>query len=39
MDEKRIKIAENNFKNYLNERKIKKIEKFDNLIYSTYIRN
>jgi len=39
MDEKRIKIAEDNFKNYLKEGKIKKIEKFDNLIYSTYIRN
>lgn len=39
MDEKRIKVAENNFKNYLNERKIRKVGQFDNLVYSTYIRN
>ncbi len=39
MDEKRIKIAENNFKNYLDERKIKKVKQFDSLIYSTYMRN
>lgn len=39
MDEKRIKQAESNFKNYLNEGKIKKIEKFEELIYNTYLRN
>ena len=39
MDGKRIKQAESNFKNYLNEGKIKKIDKFDNLIYETYLRN
>ena len=39
MDEKRIKQAENNFKNYLQEGKIKKIESFNGLIYNTYLRN
>jgi len=39
MDEERIRIAERNFKNYLEEGKIKKVENFDNLIYSTYVRN
>lgn len=39
MDEKRIKQAENNFRNYLNEGKIKKTDKLDNLIYETYLRN
>ncbi len=39
MDEKRIKQAENNFKNYLNEKKIKKVDKFEKLIYETYLRN
>lgn len=39
MDETRIKLAENNFKKYVGERKIKKIEKFEELIYSTYLRN
>ena len=29
MDEKRIKQAESNFRNYLNEGKIKKIDKFE----------
>mgnify|MGYP001602379603 CR=1 FL=1 len=38
MDEKRIKQAEINFKNYLNEGKIKRTG-FDNLIYETYLRN
>jgi len=38
MDEKRIKIAEKNFKNYLSEGKIKKIS-FDKLVYKTYLRN
>ncbi len=39
MDEKRIKLAEKNFKNYLDEGKIKKIDKFNDIIYSTYLRN
>ncbi|MBS3093682.1 HEPN domain-containing protein [Candidatus Pacearchaeota archaeon] len=39
MDEKRIKQAESNFRMYLNEGKIKKIDKFDNIIYETYLRN
>ena len=39
MDEKRIKRAESNFKNYLDEGKIKKTGRFDNLIYETYLRN
>ena len=39
MDEKRIKQAESNFKNYLSEGKIKKADKCDNLIYETYLRN
>ena len=38
MDEARIKQAENNFKNYLDEGKIKKIN-FDKQIYTTYLRN
>lgn len=39
MDEKRIKQAELKFKNYLREGKIRKIERFNNLIYQTYLRN
>ena len=39
MDEERIKIAESNFRNYLNEGKIKKTDKFDKIIYETYLRN
>jgi len=39
MDEKRIKQAESNFKNYLEEGKIKKISHFNKLIYDTYLRN
>ncbi len=39
MDEKRIKQAENNFKNYLQEGKIKKITSPVQLIYHTYLRN
>ena len=39
MDEKRIKLAESNFRTYLQEGKIKKISRFDNLIYETYLRN
>ena len=38
MDEERIKQAENNFRNYLNDGKIKKAN-FNNLIYETYLRN
>lgn len=39
MDEKRIKQAENNFKNYLQEGKIKKVLKPIPIIYQTYLRN
>ena len=39
MDEKRIKQAETNFKNYLQEGKIKKTDRFDGVIYNTYLRN
>ena len=39
MDEKRIKQAENNFKVYLAEGKIKKVSFQIPLIYSTYLRN
>ena len=39
MDEERIKQAESNFRIYLNEGKIKKVDIFDNLIYETYLRN
>ncbi len=38
MDEKRIKIAENNFKNYLRDGLIKK-EFFNDIIYQTYLKN
>ncbi len=39
MDEKRIKQAEDNFKNYLREGKIQKVGEFSSLIYETYLRN
>ena len=39
MDEKRIRIAENNFKRYLDDGKIKQISNFNSLIYETYLRN
>jgi len=39
MDEKRIKQAEDNFKNYLKDGKITKIDKPITLIYETYLRN
>jgi uncharacterized protein (UPF0332 family) len=39
MDEKRINLAENNFRSYLQEGKIKKIPKINPLIYETYLRN
>ena len=38
MDEKRIKIAEHNFKNYLREGLIKK-EIFQDIIHQTYLKN
>ncbi len=39
MDEQRIKQAEDNFKRYLQEGKIKKVSKMNTLIYETYLRN
>lgn len=39
MDENRIKQAERNFKNYLNEGKLEKINEENPLIFSTYFRN
>ena len=39
MDNERIKQAERNFSVYLAEGKIKKIDKYDPLIYETYLRN
>ena len=39
MDEKRIKIAENNFKRYLEDGKIRKVSYFSELIYETYLKN
>lgn len=39
MDEDRIRIAELNFRNYLRDGQIKKIDYFNDLIYQTYIRN
>ncbi|MFH1238129.1 MAG: HEPN domain-containing protein [archaeon] len=39
MDEKRIKQAEDNFKNYLRDGKITEIDKPKTLIYETYLRN
>ena len=39
MDEKRIEIAEKNFRNYLNEGKIKKVDRVESMIYNTYLRN
>src|SRR3989344_2346444 len=38
MDEKRVKIAESNFKNYLREGLIRK-ELFQEIIYQTYLKN
>lgn len=38
MDEERIKKAQNNFRNYLSEFKIKK-EVFQDIVYQTYLRN
>lgn len=38
MDEKRLKIAENNFRRYLNEGLIKK-EEFEDIIFDTYFNN
>jgi len=39
MDEKRIKQAENNFRKYVQEGKIKEVSKIDSLIYETYLKN
>lgn len=39
MDEKRIKQAEDNFRIYLQEGKIRKISKQNTLIYETYLKN
>lgn len=39
MDEQRIKIAENNFKNYLREGKLKKIREVNKIVFNTYFRN
>src|SRR3989344_2681951 len=39
MDEKRIKQAEGNFRTYLQDGKIKKVDKFESVIYNTYLRN
>ena len=38
MDEKRVKIAESNFKNYLREGLIRK-ELFQEVVYQTYLKN
>ena len=38
MDEKRVKKAENNLKNYLRDGLIKK-ETFQDLVYQTYLKN
>ena len=38
MDEKRIKIAESNFNNYLRDGLIRKI-RFEEIIYQTYLKN
>lgn len=38
MDEKRVKIAESNFKTYLREGLIKKV-RFEDIVYQTYLRN
>ena len=39
MDEKIIKLSEDNFRRYLDEGKIKKINKVEQIIYETYLRN
>lgn len=39
MDQQRIKIAESNFKMYLQEGKIKKVDIINQLVYDTYLRN
>ena len=38
MDEKRIKIAESNFRNYLRDNLIKEA-KFEDIVYQTYFKN
>ncbi len=39
MGEERIKQAKNNFKDYLDEGKMKRMNRFNNVIYETYLRN
>ena len=39
MDEKRIEIADKNFRRYLEEGKIKKVYRFESIIYETYLKN
>ncbi len=38
MDEKRLKIAESNFKNYLDQRLLNKVP-FEGIIFQTYFNN
>ena len=38
MDEKRVKIAESNFRNYLRDGLVKKA-RFEDIVYQTYLRN
>lgn len=38
MDEKRVKIAESNFRTYLRDGLIKKV-RFEDIVYKTYLRN
>ena len=38
MDEKRVKIAESNFRNYLRSELIKKV-RFEDIVYQTYLKN
>lgn len=39
MDEKRIKQAEDNFRRYLKENKIKKVSEISSIVYETYLKN
>jgi uncharacterized protein (UPF0332 family) len=39
MDEKRIKIAEDNFRRYIKEGKIKKVSPLLPIVYQTYLKN
>jgi len=38
MDEKRIKIADSNFRNYLRDGLIKRVD-FEEIVYQTYLKN